>query len=106
MLEEKPHPKTFWFREILLAKQNQTRDFLSVALEPDLLNKLSSDKLDKGITPNFRFCDKQKVLAKCFKICYILTPEIAFPYFSCNWKKQGLGIFLSSLMDIFIEQKP
>ena len=73
MLEEKPDPKTFWFREILLAKQNQTKDFLSVALEPDLLKKLSSDKLDKGITPNFRFCDKQKVLAKCFKNCYILT---------------------------------
>ena len=50
MLEEEPHPKTFWFREILLAKQNQTKDFLSVALEPDLLKKLSSDKLDKGIT--------------------------------------------------------
>ena len=50
MTEEKQDPQTFWFREILLAKQNQTRDFLSVALEPDLLKKLSSDKLDKGIT--------------------------------------------------------
>ena len=49
MLEEKHAQKTFWFRELLLAKQNQTEDFLSIALEPDLLKKLSSNKLDKGI---------------------------------------------------------
>ena len=49
MLEEKQTQKIFWFREIILAKQNQIKDFLSVALEPDLLKKLSSDKLDKGI---------------------------------------------------------
>ena len=48
MLEEKQTQKIFWFREIILAKQNQIKDFLSVALEPDLLKKLSSDKLDKG----------------------------------------------------------
>ena len=84
MLEEKQAQKTFWFRELLLAKQNQTEDFLPPLVFLDALASLAfklsltpmSDIFFQGphdITRYFGFLYDIRYYHTIFAICPILS---------------------------------